>query len=159
MHPLAKLLYQELIAAPVGEIVAYDALSTAIGRDVRVDARHHLGTARRVALRRDRIAFDVEIDRGLRRIVGGAIVGVAENRVERLGRAALRGAEILRAADPALLSPEETARARATQIQLGLARLFASPAAGRQLVAAAESGAPTPSLKSVATRSLKMFSG
>lgn len=57
-----------LIAANIGDVVTYEALTSAIGRDVQHAARHILSSARRRALRQHRMVFEPVPNVGMKRL-------------------------------------------------------------------------------------------
>jgi hypothetical protein len=89
----ARILYDRLSKAEVGDTLTYKELSDLIGRDVANGARGVLNTARRMAIREDRIVFGVITAEGLIRLGDSDIVAAQEtqiSRVRRLSRRALR---------------------------------------------------------------------
>jgi hypothetical protein len=74
----AKIIEQVLNECAVGGVVTYEALSKAIGRDVRVHARSALKTARRSLMSSKRVVFGVECNVGLIRLDDVGIVKSSE---------------------------------------------------------------------------------
>ena len=79
-----------LRAVTVGETVSYEVINAAIGRDVQGEARGNLATARRRLLR-EHLVFGCDPGFGIKRLSDVAIVGLGDNIVQRVGRAAKKG--------------------------------------------------------------------
>ena len=77
----AQTLYRKLIAIPEGGSVTYSDLSAEIGRDVQGVGRSALDTARRMAIREDRIVYGVERGIGLIRLDDKGIVDSSYSRL------------------------------------------------------------------------------
>lgn len=87
----AKLLYERLKSAKIGDVVTYQELSNIIGRDVLDPGRGLLQTARRKALREDYFVFGIVRKEGLKRLSDLEIVATGEDTVGRIRRTARRG--------------------------------------------------------------------
>lgn len=89
----AKMIYDQLIIASVGDTVTYAELTSLIGRDVQQKGRGALITARRRARNIDRIIFGTVRDSGLLRLNDTEIVETGEGTLRHIRRAARRGAQ------------------------------------------------------------------
>ncbi len=90
----ARHLYLRLARATIGETLTYDDLSKAIGRDVSPGKPGYgaLTTARRRAHLDGGIVFDAVTKIGLKRLSDTEIVGSGQHAIDRVRRAARRGA-------------------------------------------------------------------
>lgn len=86
----AKLLYQRLRKAEIGEFIPYSELSEIIGQDVQKKGRGFLTTARRMCEREDKKTFGVVINEGLKLLDNGEIIGTAEFSVRHIKRTSRR---------------------------------------------------------------------
>lgn len=86
----ARLLYERLKTAAIGELVLYAELSEIIGRDVQNGARHLVRSALNKALRDDRMVFEAVMDQGYRRLSDVEIVDCSDNTFARMRRMARR---------------------------------------------------------------------
>lgn len=157
MSVLGKMLYLRLIEVPVAELIHYDELSKIIARDVQEDGRGYLNEARYLALKQDKIVFDVERDIGIRRADNATTVAIAECRVEGIGRAAKRGTEILATVNRDELEPHDRVKRDVTHLQLGALKLFAAGPVTKKFTQAAERGRTLPPLRTLISRTLKLF--
>ncbi|MAT51520.1 MAG: hypothetical protein CMK32_10095 [Porticoccaceae bacterium] len=85
-----RIIESMLKAASVGQLITYDEISTAIGRDVRKHASSSLVTARRSLLLECGIVFGVERGVGLKRLDDEEIVDTTESDRVRILRASKR---------------------------------------------------------------------
>lgn len=157
MSGIWRLIYDRLVNTVVGDFLAYDELSKITGRDVQGEGRGDLNRARYLALRQDKMVFDVERDIGIRRADNVTTVSIAEGRVEGIARAAKRGTEILATVDRDSLEPHEQVKRDVAHLQLGALRLFAAPPVTKKLTEAAQSGRSLPPVRTLIGRTLKMF--
>lgn len=117
----SRLLYDALIALPVGETISYETMTACIGRDVQGVGRGALQTARRMALRENRMVFGVRRDIGLVRLSDAEIVGTGARTLRSIGRKARRGATVLSSVtDYTTLADEDKRRHNATFAILGM---------------------------------------
>ncbi|TAL03529.1 MAG: hypothetical protein EPO08_03925 [Rhodospirillaceae bacterium] len=100
-------LYERLKQAAIGDLVKYEELSAIISRDVQNDGRHYLVTARRMALRRDRIVFGVVTNVGFKRLNDIEIVSTGENVTGRIRRLSRRGLHTITAVGDFAAMPNE----------------------------------------------------
>jgi len=87
-----KVIESVLIEAKVGQLVTYEKLSEAIGRDVREYARGSLQTARSTLLKDNQIVFAVENKVGLKRLDDSQIIASTESdrlHIQRTGKKVL----------------------------------------------------------------------
>ncbi len=89
----AKMIYDRLIGAGVGDTVTYTELTNLIGRDVQDKGRGALITARRRARNIDRMIFGTVRDVGLMRLSDAEIVETGEGTLRHIRRTARRGAQ------------------------------------------------------------------
>ena len=89
----SKALAQRLRECVVGDKLSYDALSAVIDRDVRIDGRGSLASARKIVMREHRIVFDVVRNEGLQRLNDTQIVslsGKARDHIRKTTRKTVR---------------------------------------------------------------------
>lgn len=93
----ARLLHQRLKEVAVGETITWEELSTVIGRDVTAGSAGYgpLSTARKRALNDDGIVFDAVSKVGLKRLTDTEIVNTGQATVDKVRRAARKGAKRL----------------------------------------------------------------
>ncbi len=90
----SRLLYQVLVKSVVGDFISYAALSEAVSCKVEASFGA-LTTARRRAMRHDRMLFGVVIGVGLKRLADVEIVAQSSSDTRKLRRHARRSAERL----------------------------------------------------------------
>ena len=95
----STLLIDRLKTLEVDEVVTWDELSNLIGRDVRKEAYHNLGTARNRLLRDERMVFECVRKVGVKRLSDDGIVVSAESGLQRIKRASRRSFRKLSCAD------------------------------------------------------------
>ena len=85
------ILRDALLAAPIGDVVTFDELAEAIGRNVRTAARGKLESARRVCERDHNAVFETVRGVGLRRIPATEAAGLGAGARKSITRTAKRG--------------------------------------------------------------------
>jgi hypothetical protein len=103
----SKALAKMLIASGPGEVVLYEDLDKAIGRDVREAASGALHTARHIAQREHRMVFDAVRGVGLKRLADSEIVDLADKARDHARRHASRTAKKLTCVDYDALSKDK----------------------------------------------------
>lgn len=86
-----QLLFDRLIKAKIGETVTYQELSGLIGADVQGRARGLLRTARKKAMREERMVFGVVRNVGLKRLDDSGIVSTGQLTLAKIRRQARMG--------------------------------------------------------------------
>jgi hypothetical protein len=76
-----------LITSAIGEVISYDAMTSAIGRDVR-DARHLIASACRRLLREQHMVFAAVVNVGLKRLDDAGKIGAGQWHLQRVRRQA-----------------------------------------------------------------------
>ena len=134
-----KVLENVLGEAQVGQTITYEAMSQAIGRDVREHSQASLSTARRGVLKTKGFVFGVERNVGLTRLSDAEIVNSSENDRKRVQRAAKRSLVKLTKVRFETL-PEEQKRMHVTySAQLGAIAMFSSKQASNKIESKANS--------------------
>lgn len=122
-------LYRWLCDVKVGDLITYKELSDIIGRDVQGEGYPLLVTARRWALRHDRIVFAVEKNIGMRRCNDSEKINEAAAGRERMVGQAKRSAQILGATNYDNLSRREKISHNVQLAQFGcVVQMFSPPA-------------------------------
>ena len=85
----ADICYRLISKAEIDQVITYDELSNALGKDVRL-FRWVLDTARRRCFYQDRMLFSSVKNIGVKRIEGEAIAGVVRSDLARIRRASVR---------------------------------------------------------------------
>ncbi len=86
-----RLLYQRLVRAEIGEVINYKELTEIIGRPAQEGGRGVLSSARRMAIRENKVKFGTITNVGLKRLNDSEIVAGTEHRLRHIGRTARRG--------------------------------------------------------------------
>lgn len=84
----AKTLASVLSEITIGNVVTYQSLSEAIGRDVQSTSRGALATARKIVLKERRMVFDCVMNVGLKRLSDAEIVAIGDKTRSHMRRAA-----------------------------------------------------------------------
>lgn len=138
-----------LTEVAVGDIVRYDDLSKAIGRDVRSSAAGALESARRVAQRDSRAVFASVRGEGLRRLTDAEIVDLSDSGRDRIRRQAKRTAKKLVCVDYDALPAEKKVKHNAALSMMGALASIATDTAQKRLEKQiAETGKQLPAAKS-----------
>ena len=102
----AKTIADLMINTPVGGVLTYEAMSTAIGRDV-LGQRRSIRTAINFCISEQRIVFAVVTGVGYRRLNDSEAVATGESCIKRIRRAATRGIKRVACADYEKLNDSE----------------------------------------------------
>jgi hypothetical protein len=86
----ARMVFERLATAPVGETVTYKELNALIGRDTQNGGRPVIASARRKAMSEHRMVFAVVKNVGLKRLNDVEIVDTAQHDLSKVHRAARR---------------------------------------------------------------------
>lgn len=100
--------------AQIGDVVTYEAISEAIGRDVRENCMGALQTARSLVQRENRMVFDVVRKIGLKRLDNDSIVDLSDRAREQARRLAKRTSKKLVCVDYDSLSREKQTKHNAS---------------------------------------------
>jgi len=130
-----KTLESVLVEAQIGDMITYDMLSKAIGRDVRDFALASLTSARRSLQQSKGFVFGVEHNVGLKRLNDSEIVKSTEYDRNKMRRAAKRSLKKLSVVDFDKLAPEEKRQHVVASAQMGAIEMFA----GKKAMAKIES--------------------
>jgi hypothetical protein len=87
----AQVLYERLEKTQIGDRVSYKELNAIIDKNVQNGARHLLETARRAAMRKHHMVFQVIANEGLLRLDDLGIVATGKLSIAKVGRATRRG--------------------------------------------------------------------
>jgi hypothetical protein len=128
-----KILESVLAEATVGDLVTYETLSKAIGRDVRVFALPSLRSARHGLLRDKKYVFGCEAGVGLRRLNDSQIVDSSESDRMKMKRAANRSIKKLGVVDFDKLPPEKKKQHTVASAQMGAIALFSGKSATKKI--------------------------
>jgi len=128
-----KVLEHVLGQAKVGQLVTYQELSAAIGRDVREFAYQSLFSARRALQNQQRIVFGVEANVGLKRLNDSGIVQSTEHDRKIIQRRARRTIDKLRCAEFEKLTADEKRQHVTASAQMGAVAMFSSKNASKKI--------------------------
>ena len=148
-----KILESLLSEASVGDLVTYEQLSAAIGRDVRVFARGALRSARDILLRSKRMVFGVEINEGLRRLNDEQVVDSTERDRRHMKRTATRVIRKLSTVEFDKLSDIRKRQHVVASAQFGAIEMFATANARKKI----ESKVDNSKTRLAIGETLKMF--
>jgi hypothetical protein len=149
-----KVLENVLGEVAVGDLVTYEQLSQAIGRDVREHALPSLSSARRGLLNQKKYVFGVEHNIGLRRLNDTQIVDASESDRAKLKRAANRAICKLSVVDFDQLPPEKKRQHTIASAQMGAVAMFAGKSATKKIASSVNDSKTTLAIG----ETLKMFS-
>jgi hypothetical protein len=128
-----KILESVLAEATVGDLVTYETLSKAIGRDVRAFALPSLRSARHGLLKSKNMVFGCEANVGYRRLNDSQIVDSAELDRIKMKRAANRSIKKLGVVDFDNLPPEKKKQHTVASAQMGAIALFSGKNATKKI--------------------------
>lgn len=131
------ILEAKLRELDIGQMVTYEELSAAIGRDVREFAVSSLYSARRI-IERDGIHVGTVRGEGVKRLTPGGCVDKAHSYVERSRRSARRSRQTLETTDLEGMSQVEKSRVFALSAQAAAVEMLGSRKSTKKLTAAAE---------------------
>lgn len=106
LSELSKKVYFRLVTVPTNEMVTYFELSKLIGRNVQKEGRFHLDTARKMAMRDDKIVFGTVRNEGVKRLDDVAVVETGQGSVTKVRRACHRGVRVVTTANYSQLPNE-----------------------------------------------------
>lgn len=120
-----------LARVAVGEVVTYEMLANGVRADVQREGRHALRSARRM-LEDEKIAFDVIVNVGLRRLTDKELASMGGGAFVRIRGVAARTIRKMECAAVDKLSNDDRVRLHATVSHLGAIQQFSSsPTAAR----------------------------
>ena len=128
-----KIIESVLVEAEVGDLITYEDLTRAIGRDVRQFAQPSLRSARRGLLNTQGIVFGVETNVGLRRLNDDQIVDSTLYDRIRMKRAATRSIRKLSVVKFDELSDEKKRQHIVASAQIGAIEMFATRNATKKI--------------------------
>ena len=128
-----KILESVLAEANIGDLVTYEKLSQAIGRDVRQFAINSLRSARHILLKNKRMVFGVETNEGLRRLNDNQIVDSSESDRRRMRRLSTRSLQKLSVVNFDGLTDEKKRQHVVASAQFGAVQMFASKNATKRI--------------------------
>lgn len=149
-----KILESVLSEAKVGDLITYEELSKAIGRDVRQFALPSLRSARQGVQNSKQIVFGVEVNVGLRRLNDDQIVDSTEQDRSRMKRAANRAIKKLTVVDFDGLNAEKKRQHVVASAQIGAIAMFASKSTTKKISSKVDDSKTTLAIG----ETLKMFS-
>lgn len=132
-------LEQLLLTVAISDVIGYDRLSAAIGRDVQADARHLLRTARERVRRSQQMVFEPIVNVGLKRLDDVGIVGlggVYRGRIRRLARRGTR--KLVCVGDFAALPNELKVEHNVSMAQLGAVAHFTGESTTKKIAGGME---------------------
>jgi hypothetical protein len=149
-----KVLEHVLSEVAVGEMVTYEQLSKAIGRDVREHALPSLSSARRGLLNQKKYVFGIEHNVGLRRLNDSQIVDASESDRAKLKRAANRAISKLAVVNFDQLPADKKRQHTIASAQMGAVAMFAGKTATKKIASSVNDSKTTLAIG----ETLKMFS-
>ena len=138
-----KILESVLSEAKVGDLIRYETLSKAIGRDVRVFALPSLRSARQGLLKTKKMVFGVEIGIGYRRLNDSEIVDSTESDRRRMKRAANRSIRKLSAVNFDELPDEKKKQHTVAAAQIGAIAMFSASSTTKKIASQVNQGKKT----------------
>ena len=149
-----KVLESVLAEAKVGDLITYETLSKAIGRDVRLFALPSLRSARHGLLKSKNMVFGVENGIGYKRLDDVQIVESTEADRMKLKRAANRSIKKLGVVNFDNLPPDKKKQHTVAAAQMGAIALFSGKTATKRIESQVNEGKTTLAIG----ETLKMFS-
>lgn len=128
-----KVLESVLAELKVGDLITYEELSKAIGRDVRQFALPSLRSARHGLLNSKKMVFGVEHGVGYRRLNDTEVVDSIEMDRKKMSRAANRSIRKLGTVDYDKLSHEKKKQHVIASAQMGAIALFSGKNAAKKI--------------------------
>jgi hypothetical protein len=138
-----KILESALSEAVVGQLITYDELSKAIGRDVREFALPSLRSARQGLLKSKGMVFGVETNVGYRRLDDSQIVDSAESDRIKMKRAANRSIKKLGVVNFNALPEEKKKQHTVAAAQMGAIAMFSGKNATKKIAEKVNEGKTT----------------
>lgn len=149
-----KIIESILSESKVGDLVTYEQLSKAIGRDVRQFAQPSLRSARQGLLNSKGFVFGTETNVGLRRLNDEEIVDSTEADRARMRRSARRSIKKLTVVDFEKLPDDKKKQHVVASAQMGAIEMFATKNATKKISSKVDEGKKTIAIG----ETLKMFS-
>ena len=109
---------------PEGDVLTYDEMSIALGRDVREFCKGNLYSARRILLNSDGIATDAVRGEGVKRLTSDGVLGVAKSDCSRVRRASNTTLRKLGTVDFETLVDSNKSEHIALSAQMGAVAMF-----------------------------------
>lgn len=131
----SKTLASVLREAGKDAIISYDALSRAVGRDVRSECASALQTARSLVQRENRMVFDSVRGVGLLRLADSAIVDLADKARDRVRKHAKRTAKKLICVDFDALTNDKKIKHNAALSMFGVMSELSTDRSMKRLLA------------------------
>jgi hypothetical protein len=128
----AQVIINKMSPLQIGESIAYEDLSQAIGSMVD-GSSGSLSTARNRMLRDLGMVFGTIRGEGLRRLSDSEKIKVAYSKVESVKRTTHRGLTIAQTIDPTTLGKEESSRLNLTISHLGILAHASTAKAGKRI--------------------------
>lgn len=123
----ARVIEDLLATTKVGDLITYESLDKALGRDCREFCRGALQGARRRLLRERGFVFDVLMDVGLKRLADGEVVQAASRDGLKIRKASRRASEKLATVDRNAISDKERLSLDIQQARFAVLEMVASP--------------------------------
>jgi len=137
-----KIIESVLAEASVGDVVTYEQLSKAIGRDVREFAVGSINSARKTLQAEKQIVFECETKVGYRRLSGGEIIQASERDRKKVQRAANKAVNKLTCVDYDKLTPEQQRSHNVASAQLGAIAMLSTKASTHRIEKQISNGKP-----------------
>lgn len=132
----AMVLRSLLQEAKIGDTVTYEAMSKAIGRDVRVHAAGAMRTAMKQLLSESRYVFACVTNEGYIRMDDSQIVDSMESDRKKIARAAGRSIKKLECVDYKNLDDAKKREHVAASAQIGAIQMFSKASATKRIASA-----------------------
>ena len=136
----AKIIRSVLAEASVGDLVSYETLSKAIGRDVREHASGAMQTALRSILKEDGKVFGNVRREGYKRLADNEIVDTSESSRKRILKESKKAIRRLSCVSFDGLDDDKKRQHTAAAAQFGALAHFGGKTAGKKIEAAVEKG-------------------
>jgi hypothetical protein len=130
----AKILETVLSECAVGQMITYEELSKAIGRDVRVHAAGALATARKTMLKEKNMVFATERSVGIKRLDDSDIIDSTADKNKRIARISKRGLQELSVVKFEQLDEQKKKEHIAASAQLGVIAMFSKTTSGNKIL-------------------------
>lgn len=133
-----KIIRSVFDECEIGQLVTYEELTAAIGRDVREFARGSIATVRKALLKERRVVFECVQDQGYMRLNDSEIVASTERDRGRLYRASSRVIRKLGCVSFDKLADSEKVSHTVACAQFGAMQMFAKKSSAKRLEAKAK---------------------
>lgn len=135
----SRVLYDRLISVQEQGFVSYKELSEIVGRNVQKEAYGNLSTAKKMAMREDRMIFGSIMNEGLKRLNDVETINTGEGVLGKIRRASKKGIRTVSCiADYNSLPNESKIKHNATLSALGVLNAITRPNKMKQLEAKVE---------------------